>query len=66
MMKNLHVVNARVAGLVGNRIRCTQLVYWLLPFVDDNILLTVIVVLDTILILESGRMLLSPQHIIQI
>ena len=59
MMKNLHPGNAQLSCLGVNRIRCTQQVDWIIPLVDDNGILTVVVILYTILLLEAGRMLLS-------
>ena len=59
MMNNLRPGNAQVVSLGGKRVMCTQQGDWLLPLVDDNGILTVVVILYTILLLEAGRMLLS-------
>ena len=57
-MKNLRPEDAQVVGLGGDRIRYIQKVDWLLPLVDDNGLVTVIVIKYTILFTDDGIMLL--------
>ena len=64
-MKNLHSENAQLVGLGGNRTRCIQQGDWIIPLIDDNGILTVVVILETILFLESDRMLLLPNNIDQ-
>ena len=65
MMKNLRSVSSWVVSLRGNRIRCTQQAHWIIPLVDDNILLAVVVVSGTILSTDAGNMLISVQHMSQ-
>ena len=65
MMNNLLTVNTQVVGLVRNRIRRTQQGYWILPLVDYNKLLIVVVIPDTLLLPEAGRMLMSQHHMSQ-
>ena len=65
-MNNLRPVNAKIIGLVGKRISYTHREDWLLPLVYYNVLLKVVVIPDTILLPESDRILLSPQHIAQV
>ena len=65
MMKNLRPLNVRVVGLGGKRIRFTHRVYWLIPLVDDNVLLTFILIPDINLLPEDGKMFLSPNNMYQ-
>ena len=44
---------------------CTHQEYWLITLVDDNGLRTVVVIPVTILLPETGIMLLSPQKMAQ-
>ena len=65
MMKNLRSENAQLVGLGGNMTRCIQQGDWIIPLIDDNGIMTVVFILETILFLESDRMLLLTNNIDQ-